>query len=112
MIKKIIPVGQTGAVLAGLDAAIKFNIPHDCWIPKGRKSEDGRLPDRYQLQKIPNSSYPGHGIISKKNRKLFEAWDKEDPVDYWECERSKRIESIQGNANPFVKNVCVEKGFW
>ncbi|MDO9528639.1 MAG: endonuclease [Syntrophales bacterium] len=26
-------------------------------------------------------AYPGYGIISKKNRKLFDAWDKEDPVD-------------------------------
>ncbi len=41
-----------------------------------------------------NWAYPGHGIISKKNRKLFEAWDKEDTMDDWECERSKRIEGI------------------
>jgi len=45
------------------------------------------------------SSYPGHGIISKKNRKLFEAWNKMDPVDEWECERARRIEEIQGNEN-------------
>ena len=52
-------------------------------------------------------AYPGHGIISKKNRKLFEAWDKGDPVDAWECERCGRIEGIQGNENPFVKGgVC------
>lgn len=48
-------------------------------------------------------AYPGHGIISKKNRKLFEAWDKQDPVDSWECERCKRIEKIQGNGNPFCE---------
>jgi deoxyribonuclease-1 len=57
-----------------------------------------------------NWAYPGHGIISKKNRKLFEAWDKEDPVDDWECERSIRIEGIQRNDNPFVKKLCVEVG--
>ena len=57
-------------------------------------------------------AYPGHGIISKKNRKLFGAWDKEDPVDNWECERSKRIEGIQRKANPFVRKVCVEVGKW
>ena len=57
-------------------------------------------------------AYPGHGIISKKNRKLFKSWDKEDPVDAWECERCRRIEKIQGNENPFVKDVCVEKGMW
>ena len=59
-----------------------------------------------------NWAYPGHGIISKKNRKLFQAWDKIDPVDDWECERGRRIEAIQGNENPFVKEGCVEAGLW
>jgi deoxyribonuclease I len=57
-------------------------------------------------------AYPGHGIISNKNKKLFKAWDKEDPVDAWECERCKRIEGIQGNGNPFVRKACEEKGMW
>ena len=43
MIKKIISGGQTGADQAALDAAIKYNFPHGGWIPKGRKTEDGRL---------------------------------------------------------------------
>ncbi len=47
-----------------------------------------------------------------ENRKLFEAWDKEDSVDDWECERSKRIEGIQRNENAFVKKACVEVGKW
>ena len=50
-----------------------------------------------------NAAYPGRGIVSEKNRKLFEAWDKEDPVDDWERERARRIEQRQGNKNPFVK---------
>lgn len=50
-----------------------------------------------------DDSYPGHGIISKKNRKLFQAWAKEDPIDDWERERAKRIERIQGNLNRFVE---------
>jgi len=28
-------------------------------------------------------AYPGHGIISGKNKKLFQAWDRADPVDEW-----------------------------
>jgi deoxyribonuclease-1 len=52
------------------------------------------------------AAYPNRGIISKKNRKLFEAWDKSDQVDAWECERQRRIESLQGNANDFVKSRC------
>ena len=40
--------------------------------------------------------YPGRGIISKKNWKLFESWNKSAPVDKWECERARKIEKIQG----------------
>ena len=59
-----------------------------------------------------DAAYPGHGVISRKNRKLFKAWDEQDPIDPWECERNKRIEKLQGNENPFVKRLCVEKGLW
>ena len=58
MIKKIISGGRTGADRAALDVAIKFNIPHGGWIPKGRLAEDGPLPDKYHLQEMPTSSYP------------------------------------------------------
>jgi len=54
-------------------------------------------------------AYPGRGILSKKKRKLFEAWDRQDPVDAWECERCQRIERIQGNENPVVKIRCKKK---
>ncbi len=57
MIKKIISGGQTGADIAALDAAIKLDIPHAGWIPKGRITEDGTLPDKYQLEEMPTSSY-------------------------------------------------------
>lgn len=41
--------------------------------------------------------------IGKKQRRLFEVWDRQDPVDAWERERSRRIAMIQGNINPFVQ---------
>jgi len=52
--------GQTGADRAALDVAIEFDIPHVGCIPKGRKTEDGILPDKYQLQEMPTASYPKH----------------------------------------------------
>ena len=58
MLKKIISGGQTGADQAALDAAIKYNFPHGGWITKGRKTEDGRLPDNYKLEEMPTDSYP------------------------------------------------------
>ena len=58
MIKKIISGGQTGAEQAALDVAIELNIPHGGWIPKGRKTENGRLPDKYHLKEISSINYP------------------------------------------------------
>ena len=48
-VSKIISGGQTGADQAALDVAIKMNIAHGGWIPKGRRTENGVLPDKYQL---------------------------------------------------------------
>lgn len=58
MIKKIISGGQTCADRAALDTAIKLGIPHGGWIPKGRLTEEGPLPKKYQLQEMPTESYP------------------------------------------------------
>lgn len=51
-------------------------------------------------------TYPGHGVISGKNRKLYDAWDREDPVDAWECERAERIRKLQGNVNLVLQARC------
>ena len=56
MIRMIISGGQTGADQAALDVAIRFGIPHGGWIAKGRKNENGRLPDKYQLKEMPADS--------------------------------------------------------
>ena len=56
-IEKIISGGQTGADRAALDFAIKNNIPHGGWIPKGRLTEEGPLPSHYQLWETKSRSY-------------------------------------------------------
>jgi Circularly permutated YpsA SLOG family len=58
MLKKIISGGQTGVDQAALDAAIALGMAHGGWIPKGRLTEAGPLPDTYQLQEMPTDSYP------------------------------------------------------
>ena len=58
MIEKIISGGQTGVDRAALDAAMRWKIPHGGWIPMGRKTEDGSLPNKYQLNEMPTDSYP------------------------------------------------------
>jgi deoxyribonuclease-1 len=62
--------------------------------------------DIARIYKYMDAAYPGRGIISKKNRKLFDAWDRQDPVDAWECERERRVAKIQGNQNWFVADFC------
>jgi len=57
-IQKIVSGGQTGADQAALDFAIAANLRHGGWIPKGRLTEEGPLPERYQLQEMPTESYP------------------------------------------------------
>lgn len=59
-----------------------------------------------------NAAYPGRGIIGEKAQRLFEVWDKADPVDLLECRRAAKIERIQGNANEFVKQRCVTAGLY
>lgn len=53
---KIISGGETGAERAALDAAIKWGIPYGGWVRKGRKTEDGVLPEAYNLQEMPTTS--------------------------------------------------------
>ena len=93
-------------------------------IIKGEKREFGKCDVEIKNKKVEpkesirgeiartymymDSAYPGRGIISKKNRKLFDAWNQSDPVDEWECERAKRIEKIQGNVNEVVMKDCYD----
>ena len=58
MIKRIISGGQTGADRAALDFAIKMDLPHGGWVPKGRMAEDGPIPDRYNLKEMPTKNFP------------------------------------------------------
>jgi len=40
--------------------------------------------------------------LSKQQTRLFNAWDKADPVDDWERRRNDLIRRKQGNSNPYV----------
>ncbi len=59
MIQKIISGAQTGADRAGIDAAIESGIEYGGWVPKGRKAEDGTVPEKYtKLQEMTKGGYP------------------------------------------------------
>ena len=57
MLARIISGGQTGVDRAALDAALEHNFPCGGWCPKGRRAEDGSLPERYPLQETESSDY-------------------------------------------------------
>ena len=50
--------------------------------------------------------------MSRQQEQLMQAWDKQYPVDKWECTRAKRIEALQGNENKFVKELCAAAELW
>lgn len=57
MIEKIVSGGQTGADRAALDFALQKGLPHGGWCPAGRRSEDGRIAEVYQLKETPSPDY-------------------------------------------------------
>jgi hypothetical protein len=64
MIKQIVSGGQTGVDRAGLDVAIKLGIAHGGWIPRGRLTESGALPQKYHLKETSSSQY---SVRTEKN---------------------------------------------
>lgn len=54
----------------------------------------------------------GKLTLNKQSRRMMDAWNVLYPVTPWECTRAKRIEEIQGNTNPFVKEPCIEQGLY
>jgi hypothetical protein len=55
MIRKVISGGQTGVDRAGLDAAINAGIPIGGYCPRGRRAEDGTIPEIYPLIELEST---------------------------------------------------------
>ena len=64
--------------------------------------------DIARIYQYMDQAYPGYGIISEKNRLMFEKWAALDPADEKECQRGLEIEKIQGNGNPVLKKACAQ----
>ncbi len=56
-IAKVVSGGQTGVDRAALDAALALGLSCGGWCPKGRRAEDGVIPERYPLQEAPTEDY-------------------------------------------------------
>lgn len=57
-ISKIVSGGQTGVDQGALDACRWIDFPYGGWVPKGRKTEAGLLPDIYKgMQEHSSADY-------------------------------------------------------
>lgn len=57
-LRKLISGGQTGADRAALVVAHLLEFPSGGACPKGRRAEDGRIPDIYPMEELSSSQYP------------------------------------------------------
>jgi hypothetical protein len=55
---RIVSGGQTGVDRAALEVAVELGIPCGGWCPRGRRAEDGAVPDCFPLQETPGRDYP------------------------------------------------------
>jgi hypothetical protein len=56
-ITRIVSGGQTGVDRGALDAAIAMGIEHGGWCPRGRRAEDGEIPNRYLVRELDSIDY-------------------------------------------------------
>ncbi len=67
LVEKIISGGQTGVDRAALDVALELGIPCEGWCPRGRRAEDGVIPERYPLQEAPTSNYADRTALNVRD---------------------------------------------
>ncbi|MBL6706809.1 MAG: putative molybdenum carrier protein [Planctomycetaceae bacterium] len=54
---RLISGGQTGVDRAALAVALELGIPCGGWCPRGRRAEDGRIPNRFPLKECTSKNY-------------------------------------------------------
>jgi hypothetical protein len=57
-VARVVSGGQTGADRGGLDGARALGLPTGGFCPRGRRAEDGRIPEVYPLVELSSREYP------------------------------------------------------
>lgn len=63
-----------------------------------------------RTMKYMDWAYSGRGIISDKNKPLYDAWDKMYKATKLECDHHIAVMKAQGNPNPFTVEACKSAG--
>jgi deoxyribonuclease-1 len=72
------------------------------------KEARGQISRAYMYMENTYSRYS----MSKQQRQLMNAWDKQYPVGSWECQRTKKITDLQKSNNEVVMSLCIALGIW
>jgi len=75
-----------------------------------RKAEPPTVPIERRGDIVRAHFYMEHRykikIISNKQKKMYETWDKQDPPTKSECLENELKTKYQGNDNPFITKHC------
>lgn len=66
-LEQVVSGGQTGVDRAALDVALELGVACGGWCPKGRRAEDGLIPDTYPLRESPTANYAERTALNVKD---------------------------------------------
>ena len=66
-LEQVVAGGQTGVDRAALDVALELGIACGGWCPKGRRAEDGSIPESYPLKESPTANYAERTALNVKD---------------------------------------------
>jgi predicted Rossmann-fold nucleotide-binding protein len=100
--------GQTGVDRAALDIALELGLPCGGWCPRGRRAEDGTIPDCYPLKETKSGDYPQRTEwnIRDSDATLVLTWGASTGGTALAIElaevyrRAYRVVDLTGNADP------------
>jgi Circularly permutated YpsA SLOG family len=88
--RKIVSGGQTGVDQAALRAAMACGLAIGGWCPPGRVSEDGAIPDIFQLKETPEECSQDVLDIPRSQRTEWNVRDSDATLVLWPGTFDKR----------------------